>query len=350
MKRTSLITYLWVTLLTLSLAAAACSNAASAPTQVPAKPATSATSAPAAQSATALPALTKEYRLSLATGGTAGTYYPYGGAMAALWSQYVKGVTATAETTGGSQENMRLLSSKQAELAIVQNDVASYGFTGTELFKEKMPNVRAVAALYPDVAQLAAVRSIKTLADVKGKRIVVGPAGSGAEVTTRQILEANGITFGDLGKAVYLSFAEAANAYKDRQIDGFFQTSGIPVSSIQEISTLMEIGLIPLEGETAKNVMDKHQFFVPAKIPSGTYKGTNVDVPSIAVLSMIVTRDDLDADLVYSLTKTLIEKQPELAQRHAKGKELSKESAVTGITVPWHPGAERYYREIGILK
>ncbi len=288
--------------------------------------------------------------MSMATGGTAGTYYPYGGAIAGLWSKNIKGVTVTAETTGAAVENQRLLANKQVELALTQNDIADYAMNGQEMFKEKITNFKAVAALYPELLQWVVTPNIKTIADLKGKRVVVGPAASGTEANTRQVFEANGLSYKDLGKTVYLSYAEAAAAMKDRQVDAFAVTGGVPTSAITDITTALDISILPLDGDVAKKVMDKNKFFVQAKVPSGVYKGVNADVSTIAVQSMLVAREDLDTDLVYWLTKTLIEKQPELAQSHAKGKELSKESAVKGLTVPLHPGAERYYKEIGVIK
>ena len=365
MRRLPVLRYLWLALLAVALAATACSGgAAPAPTQTPAKPAAeptkaaaapaaAATTAPAAQAAApaaAVPALTKDYKMSMATGGTAGTYYPFGGAMAGLWGKYLKGVTVTAEATGASVENIRLLGNKQVELALIQNDIADYAYNGTEMFKEKTTNFQAVAMLYPELVQWTVTPDIKTFADLKGKRIVVGPAASGSEANTRQIVEANGLTYKDFSKALFLSNAEAAAAMKDRQVDGFFVTSGAPLSAITDVTTAMGVNVLPIDGDVAKKVMDKYKFFVTTKIPGGTYKGLDKDIPTIAVQSCLVARSDLDPDLVYWMTKTLIEKQPDLAQAHAKGKDLSKESAVKGVTIPWHPGAERYYKEIGVLK
>ncbi|HEX2986754.1 MAG TPA: TAXI family TRAP transporter solute-binding subunit [Chloroflexota bacterium] len=331
----------------LAVLATACGGgSAPAPTQAPSKPA--ATSAPAATApasatkpagtsapaASGAPALTKEYKLSMATGGTAGTYYPYGGAIAGLWSKNLKGVNVTAETTGAAVENQRLLGNKQVELALTQNDVADYAMNGTEMFKEKITNFRAVAALYPEVLQWVVTPNIKTISDLKGKKFVVGAAASGTEANSRQVLETLGMSYKDLGKAAFLSYAEAASAMKDRQMDGFAVTGGVPTSAITDVTTAQEISLLPISGDDAKKVMDKYKFFVPVKVPASAYKGLTGEVQTIAVQSMLVARDDLDADLVYWLTKTLIEKQADLAQSHAKGKDLSKESAVKGLTVP----------------
>jgi TRAP transporter TAXI family solute receptor len=290
--------------------------------------------------------------MSLATGGTSGTYYPYGGAIAGLWSRNLQGVTVTAETTGASVENMRLLGSKQAELAITQNDIADYAYNATEMFKEKVTNFRGMAVLYPEYVQfvVGANSGINSIADLKGKRVSVGPAGSGTEANTRQVLEAAGIKYSDLGRAATLSNAEAANAFKDRQLDAIQLTGGVPFPTIQDIGTAQDVKVLPIDGALLQTLQGKYKFFVPVTVPANTYKGQSAAVNTVAVQATLVAREYLEPQLVYWLTKTLIDKQADLGQAHAKGKELSKESAVKGLTVPWHPGAEQYYKEIGVLK
>ena len=325
------------------LAVAACSGgAAPAPTQ-----------APAGAAQPAAPAAAKEYQFSMATGGTAGTYYPYGGAIGSLLSNNIKGLTVTAQTTGASVENLRLMGSKQVEMAISQNDIADYAYNGTEFFKDnKITNVRGMAVLYPEYVQIAvpADSNIKSLADLKGKKVSVGPPGSGSEANTREVMDAAGLTYKDFGNAAQLSDAEAAAAFKNRQIDAMEITTGVPASAFQDIGTAMKIRVLPVDGDLAKTLMSKYKFFVPVTIPANTYNGQDQPVQSVAVLSTLLVREDLDTDLVYNMTKTLFEKQPELAQAHAKGKLLTLQSAVTGLTVPWHPGAEKYYKEVGAIK
>lgn len=380
MKRLFALCPLWLAVATMALVVMACGGGApaptpttaakpaAAPTQAPAAPAAAPTKAPEAAAPTqapaaaaptkaaaaaGAPALTKEFKMSMATGGTAGTYYPYGGAISSLWSKNIKGVTVTVETTGASVENMRLLSNKQVELAITQNDIVDYAWNSTEMFKDnkdKITNLRAIAALYPELVQWVVVPEIKSLADMKGKRFIVGPAASGSEANTRQIFEANGMSYKDLSKTLYLSIAESAAAFKDRQVDGWATTGGVPNPGITDVATLREIGMVPIDGDVAKKVTDKHKFYVSAKVPAGSYKGIDKDVPTLAVQACLVGRDDLDPDLVYWLTKTLVEKQAELAQAHAKGKELSKEGMVKGMSIPFHPGAEKYYKEVGLIK
>jgi uncharacterized protein len=347
----------------LVVAAAACAPAAAPePTAAPAVPPTAVpaaapTAAPAVAAPTAAPAvaqppaLTKEYRISMATGGTAGTYYPFGGAIASVWSQSIPGVSVTVEATGASLENLRLLDTKAIELALVQNDNADYAWNGIELFKEPVKGFRSVAALYPEMLHwiFTVDSGVQEITDVKGKRMGVGPAGSGTETNTRQVFEAAGMTYNDLGRMAQLSFAEATAAVKDRQLDGYANTGGVPTAAVTDLATTMDINIIGISGSIAEDMMAKHPFYVKTTIPANSYRGQTQDVETVAVLAVLVAQEDLDDDLVYWLTKTLIEKQPELAQAHAKGRELSAESAVQGMTVPFHPGAERYYKEIGAI-
>jgi uncharacterized protein len=378
--------YLLVALLALSLVVAACGQAAppaqptaapkaAAPTTAPAAaptaapkaaapttaPAAAPTAAPKAAAPTAAPAatkpaaagpaLTKEYRMSMATGGTAGTYYPFGGAIASLWSNNIPGVTVNVETSGASVENMRLLESGQIELAIVQNDIADYAYNATEMFqgKNKIEGARAIASLYPELVQWTVTPDIQTAQDLRGKRFVVGPAASGSEANTRQIFDALGMSYQDLGSVLYLSIAESAAAFKDRQVSGWATTGGVPNPGITDVATLREINIISFDDAARKSILDKYGFFVEATVPAGAYQGVTNPVNTVAVQASLVTTSDLNDDVVYWLTKTLIEKQPELAQAHAKGRDFSKDSAVQGQSIPFHPGAERYYKEIGAM-
>lgn len=346
MRRTALAL---ISALAVMLVVSACSQAAAPePTKAPAAPAAAPTTAPATGGA---PALTKEYKLSMATGGTAGTYYPFGGAMASLWSNNIKGTQVTVEATGGSIENVRLLETNAAELGLAQNDITDYAWNGTEFFKEPVKNIRGVAVMYPELLQwtIATESGAKSVADLKGKRFSVGPAGSGTEANTRQVFEAAGLTYQDLARKVDLSHAEAVAGIKDRQLDGFAMTGGVPIAAVTDITTTMDMTVLPIDGDVASKLMNKYQFYVEATVPAGAYNGVDADVQTVAVQAALLAREDLDEDLVYWLTKTLVEKQADLAKAHAKGADFSKESAVKGLTIPWHPGAERYYKEIGVL-
>jgi len=292
-----------------------------------------------------------DVQMILATGGTAGTYYPFGGAMAKIWNSKIPGMNVTAQTTGASAENVRLVSKKEAELALVQSDTLDFAFNAKEAFKEKLTNMKAVAVLYPEIIQVvvAADSPVKDFAGLKGMRVGVGAPGSGTEANFRQLCDAYGISKEDI-KAQYLSFSESAEQFKDRHIDAFIVTAGIPNSAIMDVSTQHAIRILSITGEPMKQLEKKYPFLSPAKIPANTYKEMAEDVNTMAVNAVLIVTDAAKDDVVYSLTKALFENQADLASAHAKGKELNLNKAVTGVSISFHPGAVKYYKEKGIMK
>lgn len=288
--------------------------------------------------------------LILATGGTSGTYYPFGGAMAQIFNSKIENMNVTAQATGASVENCKLLGKNEAELAILQNDMLDYAYNGTEAFTEgKIENLRGIAKLYPEIIQIVAVEGIESVKDLADKNVSVGAPGSGVEANARQILEAANLTYDDMSES-YLSFAESADAYKDKHIDAFFVTSGIPNASIQDISAMNPVSLVSLTDEAISALIEKYPFFVEYTIPANTYNGQTKDVKTVAVLATLATNAEASEDVIYNITKALFENQPELATAHAKGAELKLEEAVDGISIPLHPGAEKYFKEAGVLK
>jgi TRAP transporter TAXI family solute receptor len=290
--------------------------------------------------------------LILATGGTSGTYYPFGGAMAQIFNSKIENMNVTAQATGASVENLKLIGKKEAELAIVQNDMTDYAYNGTETFKDgKIENVRAIATLYPEVIQIVASADsgIKSITDIKGTKFSVGAPGSGVEANARQILDVMGMTYNDFS-ANYLSFSESADSLKDKHIDGFLFMSGIPNAAIQDTATTSALTFVSIPDDVIKNLTTKYPFFTEFIIPAGTYKGQDTDVKTVAAKATLVVGAEVSEKVVYDLTKALFENQPELAQAHAKGQELVLEEAVKGISVPFHPGAEKYFKEVGVLK
>lgn len=293
---------------------------------------------------------TPQTNLILATGGTTGTYYPFGGAMAQIFNTKIENMNVTAQSTGASVENCKLLGKNEAELAILQNDMLDYAYNGAEAFADnKIPNLRGIAKLYPEIVQIVAVDGINSIKDLKGKKVSVGAPGSGVEANARQILEAANLTYDDMTVS-YLSFAESADAYKDKHIDAFFVTSGIPNASIQDIAAMNPVSLVSLTDEAISSLIDKYPFFVEYTIPANTYNGQKNDVKTVAVLACLATNSEAAEDVIYNITKALFENQPELAAAHAKGAEIKLEEAINGMSVPLHPGAEKYYKEKGILK
>ena len=290
--------------------------------------------------------------LILATGGTSGTYYPFGGSMAQIFNSKIPNMNVTAQATGASVENLKLIGQKEAELAIVQNDMTDYAYNGTEAFKDsKVENVRVIANLYPEVIQIvsSADSGIKTLTDIKGKKFSVGAPGSGVEANARQLLDVMGMTYNDFS-ANYLSFAESADSLKDNHIDGFLFVSGVPNAAIQDTATTSSLNFVSIPDDVINKLIEKYPFFTEIIIPAGTYKGQTGDVKTVAMKATLVAGAEVSEKVIYDLTKALFENQPELASAHAKGAELSLESAVDGVSVPFHPGAEKYYKEVGAIK
>ena len=287
----------------------------------------------------------------LATGGTGGTYYPFGGAIANIWNAKIENMNVTAQATGASAENLRLINKGDAEFGTVQNDVMDYAFNGTDMFAgEKLSNIATIGTLYPEVIQIAVSENsgINSIYDFKGKRISVGDAGSGVEFNAKQIMEGYGLTFNDIKKS-NLSFKESAEAIQNGTLDGCFITAGVPNAALQELAFSAGLKLIPVSGNEAATVMDKYGYYTATTIPGGTYKGSDEDVPALAIKATLAVSASLDEDTVYEMTKALFENLQELGNAHAKGKEVSAASAVTGVSVPFHPGAVKYYKEIGLM-
>ena len=289
--------------------------------------------------------------ISIATGGTSGTYYPLGGDIANLFNTTIEGINANAQATGGSAENLRLINSGDAELGTVQNDVSAYAYEGIDSFDGEVINTFSViTSLYPEVIQLVARTDagIEKIEDLKGKRVSVGAAGSGTYFNAIHLLAAAGMTLDDIDEQ-FLSFAESGDAAKNRQIDAFFCTAGIPNAAITELASGSGTKVIALSEETVTNLLATKPFYVDFTIPGGTYPGMDEDIRTVAITALLVCTNDLDEDLVYQMTKNLYEKGEELLT-HAKKTEITLETALDGIgTLPLHPGAEKYYKEVGLI-
>ena len=238
-----------------------------------------------------------------------------------------------------------------SDLAIVQNDVMDYAYNGTDLFAEEgaAKDFTTVAALYAEVCQIVSSGDIKSVADLKGKRVSVGDAGSGVEFNARQILEAYGISFDDI-QVNNLGFGDSADALKDGKIDAFFCTAGAPTTAIVELATTNAINLLEIDDEHAKKLADAHPFYTTYSIPGGSYKGVDDDVQTVAIKATLIASPKLSEETVYNLTKAIFDNKDEIASTHAKGEELDLEYAVSGISVPFHPGAEKYFKEVGAIK
>ena len=285
--------------------------------------------------------------LTIATGGTAGTYFPLGGALAEIWNKNIPKMNANATATGASAANIAMLAKGEVDVIFVQNDAAYYALNDLEIYKGKgTKNIRGLACIYNETVQLVALQDsgIKTVADLKGKRVSVGAAGSGVELNARQVLEAAGLSYADI-KVQNLSFAESASNLKDGNIDAAFNTAGAPTAAIQDLGASKKITIVAIDGEVAKKLMGKYQFYTPEKLAAGTYMGQTSDVWTVSVKSMLAVSSKLDAQLVYDLLKTMYANRERLAASHKKGADATIATGTDGMSIPLHPGAERFFKE-----
>ena len=283
--------------------------------------------------------------LNIGTGGTAGTYYPIGGAIAEVLNKEIPGMSASAQSTGASVANINMLGDGEIDLATVQNDIAYYAAHGTEMFQDKkVDGLQGIASLYPETCQFVTLKSsgIKSLAELKGKRIAVGAVGSGVEANVRQILAAYGVTYSDID-AQYLSFAEGASALKDGNVDVAVLTAGYPTASVQDIAAQNPVRLLPVEGKAADALIAQYPFYTKTVIPAGTYAGFDEEVPSVAVMAMLVAGPTVNDDLGYCVTKAIFSNLDRLQAAHAVGKQIAKDTAKTGMSLPMNAGAEKYF-------
>lgn len=286
--------------------------------------------------------------LNIATGGTAGTYYPIGGAMAEIINKDVYGVNASAQSTGASVANINMLADGQVEMAIVQNDITYYAVNGQNMFEgKKIENLRGVASLYPETCQFVTMvdSGIMSINDLKGKKVAVGAAGSGVEANVRQILQAYGITYDDIDEQ-FLSFAEGANALKDGTVDVACVTAGYPTASIQDVASQKNIRLIPLDEEKITALTIDYPFYTRTIIPAGVYQGFDQEVPAVSVMAILVATDKMEDKTGYDITKAIFTNTDKLVAAHSAAKSIEKKSALAGMGfIKMNSGAEKFLKE-----
>lgn len=293
------------------------------------------------------PAEVQKKFINVATGGTAGVYYPLGGAIAEILNKAIPGMNATAQSTGASVANINMIKDKKVELALVQNDTAYYAVNGTEMFKDKkVDSLKGISTLYNETIQIVVLEgsSIKTINDLKGKKVAVGSIGSGTEANARQILEIYGITYNDL-KPQYLSFGEAASGLKDGNVDAAFVTAGAPTAAIQDIAFQNKVRLVPFEADKADALIKKYPFYAKQTVKANTYPGQTTDISTVAVKAMLVCPASLDNDTVYNMTKAIYGNLDRLKAAHKIAENISKANALEGMPIPVHPGADKFFKE-----
>ena len=289
--------------------------------------------------------------LKYATGGTSGTYYGFSGVIANVLNEKLKDtLNLKVESTGASKANIQMLASGDADIAIVQNDVMYYAYTGTDLFAggDPITGFSAVCSCYPEYVQILAKKDIKSVEQLAGKNVSVGDAGSGTEFNAKQILGAYNLTFDDINVSNQ-SFADSADALKNGTIDAAFVVAGYPTTAVTELATNFDFNLLAIDDAHAAKLRNDYGFYYYGVIPGGTYKPVPDDVPAVAVMATIVASNKVSADAVYAFVKGLFDYKADITAGHVKGNELDLSTAVSGVSIPWHPGAEKFYKEKGVL-
>jgi TRAP transporter TAXI family solute receptor len=299
-----------------------------------------------------VPAQQKSVRLSIATGGTGGVYYPLGGGLANVLSKSLPAVEATAEVTSASVDNVKLVGAGKADVAFCLADTASDGFNGTGKFKEKVP-VRSIAVLYANKSQWVTVEGtgIEKMADLKGKRISTGAPGSGTETIALRILEASGIDPEKDVKREKLSVAESVNAIKDKKIEAFFWSGGVPTAAVTDLAATPGTKIKLLDhADAIPNLVKKYgPLYVKGVIPAKSYPGQAKDAQVADVWNVLLVHEKMDEKLVYDIVKTVFEKKEDLAAVHSEAANLKISNQYDGGSpIPFHPGAIRYFAEKGL--
>ena len=297
------------------------------------------------------PAVTKaEEFINILTGGTSGVYYPLGVGLSKIYADNIDGARTQVQSTKASVENLNLLQQGKGELALALGDSVKLAWEGDADvgFKEPLAKLRGIAAVYPNYIQIAACSECGavSLDSLKGVRMSVGAAKSGTELNARAIFAAAGMSYDDLGKVEYLPFAESVELMKNRQLDATLQSAGLGVASLKDLATSQPINLVAIPADVAEKLGAP---YIAATIPAGTYEGQEADVPTVAVVNFLVTHEGVSDETAYQMTKLLFENLPELEAAHKAAASIKLENALKGMPIPLHPGAERYYKEMGLM-
>ena len=290
--------------------------------------------------------------LNVLTGGTSGVYYPLGVSLTQIYGKAMPGVKTSVQATKASAENLNLLQAGRGEVAFSLGDTFSEAWKGNEEvgFKTPLKKLRTLAAIYPNYIHFIANADsgIKTLADLKGKRVSVGAPKSGTELNSREILKAAGMSYKDLAKVEYLGYSESVELIKNRQLDATLQSSGLGMAAVRDLAMAIKMVVIPIPVEVVKKIDDAA--YSAGVIPANTYNGQTVDVPTVAVQNYLVTHEGVSTDTVYKMTKSMFENLDAMVAAHGAAKAINPKTAGIGSPVPLHPGAEKYYREAGLIK
>lgn len=289
----------------------------------------------------------------IATGGTGGVYYPLGGGLANILGKAIPGVVATAQVTGGSVDNLRLLGAKKADIAFSQVDAAWDAINGTDKFTTGKLDIKALAVLYPNHMHVVTISTtgIKSVAEMKGRRVSTGSTGSATEVFANRVLEAAGLDHAKDIRKERLGVAESVNAMKDNKIDAFFWVGGLPTAAVTDLAATpnTKIAMIDFSDLTAKMNAKYGPLYSETVIPKETYKGMDADNKNNAVWNILAVPGSTTDEQAYEITKVLFDKQADLAIVHAEGKNFNlKIQTKANAGIPYHPGAIKYLTEKGV--
>ncbi len=290
--------------------------------------------------------------INVLTGGTSGVYYPLGVSLTQIYGKAIPGAKTSVQATKASAENLNLLQAGRGEVAFTLGDTLSEAWKGNEDvgFKTPLKKLRTLAAIYPNYIHFIANADsgIKTLADLKGKRVSVGAPKSGTELNSREIFKAAGMSYKDLAKVEYLGYSESVELIKNRQLDATLQSSGLGMAAVRDLAMAIKMVVIPIPVDVVKKIDDAA--YSAGIIPANTYNGQTVDVPTVAVQNYLVTHEGVSTDTVYKMTRSMFENLDAMAAAHGAAKAINPKTAGIGSPVPLHPGAEKYYREAGLIK
>lgn len=284
--------------------------------------------------------------VTLLTGGEAGVYFPLGVAMADIIDSSLDNVSATGVSSGASVSNAEQLNNGEAQLALVQNDIAFYGAEGSNMFSEVLDNYSGVFTIYPETVQLVtfADSGIESVADLEGKRVAIGDMGSGTEANANQIIEAHGMTVDDID-AQYLDFADASTNLQDGNVDAAFVTAGTPTGAIQELSASADVRIVSFDEDAMDSLMEEYTYYTKQDIPADAYDNFDSTASTVAVQAMLIASNDIPEDQMYEMTKAIFDNLDQMANAHVRGEELSLDTAEEGMSIDLHPGVQRYYDE-----
>ncbi|MGQ9370945.1 TAXI family TRAP transporter solute-binding subunit [Azospirillum sp. A39] len=300
--------------------------------------------------AATVPARAEEF-ITVLTGGTSGVYYPLGVALTTIYGTAIPDAKVTVQATKASVENLNLLQAGRGEIAFTLGDSLGDAWKGNEEvgFKQKLDKLRSISAIYPNYIQVVATKDsgIASLADLKGKRVSVGAPKSGTELNARAVFGAAGMSYNDFAKTEYLPFAESVDLMKNRQLDATLISAGLGVAAIKDLASSVAIAIVPIPADVVEKVGDAA--YIAETVPAGTYQGQDQAVPTAAVRNYLVTHSDVSDEVAYAMTKALYDNLDQMVAAHAAAKRIKLDAGAAKGPVPLHPGAEKFFREKGLL-